>query len=80
MDITNGLLEVNISSPDERKLAYTQLFGAEADGDDRYWATLGALHNLSDGLTISAQWQVDLDAVDGAERGESFALQLRCRF
>ena len=80
VDITNGLFELNISSPDERKLAYTQLLGAEADGDDRYWATLGALQNFSDGLTMSAQWQVDLDAVEGAERGESFALQLRCRF
>ena len=79
-DVTSGLFEVNVTSPDERKLAYTQLLGTDVDGDDRYWANLGALHNFSSGLTLSAQWQVDLDAVEGAERGESFTVQLRCRF
>lgn len=79
-DITTGLFEVNVSSPDERKLAYAQLLGTDADGDDRHWANLGLLNNLSDGTTISAQWRVDLDAMEGGERSESFMLQLRYRF
>ena len=80
VDITNALLEVNISSPDEHRLAYTQLLGTDADGDDKYWANLGALYNFGDDFTLSGQWQVDLDAKEGRERGEGFMLQLRCRF
>jgi len=80
VDITSGLFEVNITSPDERKLAYAQVLGTDADGDDKYWANLGLLNNVSEGLTLSAQWQVDLDALDSSERGESFMLQMRYRF
>ena len=43
VDITNGLFELNVTSPDERRLAYTQLLGTDTDGDDKYWANLGAL-------------------------------------
>ena len=80
VDITTGLFEVNVASPDERKLAYTQLLGTDSDGDDKYWLNLGALHNFGDGLTLSGQWQVDLDAREGSQRGEGFMVQLRCRF
>jgi len=80
VDVVNALIEANVTSPDERQLAYAQLLGTDADGDDKYWANLGALYNVSDGLTLSGQWRVDLDANEGNQRGEAFMLQLRCRF
>jgi len=80
VDIASGLFEVNVTSPDERKLAYAQLLGTDADGDDKYWANIGVLNNLSEGITLSAQWQVDLDAIEGSDRSESLMLQLRYRF
>ena len=50
------------------------------EGDDKYWATVGVLHHVGNGVTLSAQRKVDLDANDGEEPSEAFMLQLRYRF
>jgi hypothetical protein len=79
-DVASGLLEVNCTSAAETELAYVQLFGTDTEGDDKYWATVGALHHVGNGVTLSTQWKVDLDANDGKEPSEAFMLQLRYRF
>ena len=79
-DVASGMLEVNCTSSNEQELAYVQVLGSDTDGDDKYWATLGSLHHLGEGVSLSAQWKVDLDAFDGKERSEAFMLQLRYRF
>ena len=79
-DVVNGMLELNGTSPDDRHLAYAQLIGTDIDGDDKYWANLGTIHYSTDNFSLSSQWKVDLDALEGAERSEAFMLQLRYRF
>ena len=79
-DLTNGMVEVNCTTPDEYGVAYAQLLGTDTEGDDKFWATLGMQRYLGDGVVFSAQWSTDLDALDGADRSEAFMFQLRYRF
>jgi len=79
-DVASGMLEVNCTSSNEQELAYVQFLGTDTDGDDKYWATLGSLHHLGDGVSLSAQWKVDLDALEDDPRSEAFMFQLRYRF
>ena len=79
-DLTTGMVEVNCTTPDEYGLAYAQLFQTDTEGDDKVWATLGTQRHVGDGFVLSAQWSVDLDALEGADRSEAFLFQLRYRF
>jgi len=80
IDAASGLLELNCSTPDEGGTAFLQLLGTETDGDDKYWANLGAAKHLGAGVMLSTQWQVDLDALNGSEPSERIMFQLRYRF
>ena len=80
LDAASGLLEVNCSTPDDGGTAFLQLLGTETDGDDKYWANLGAAKHLGAGVMLSTQWQVDLDALNGSEPSERIMFQLRYRF
>jgi hypothetical protein len=79
-NVASGLLEVNVTNSDERELAYVQLIGTDTEGDDKYWATIGTRLYAGDGVTLSTQWKVDLDANEGEHPSEAFMLQLRYRF
>jgi hypothetical protein len=79
-NVASGLLEVNVTNSDERELAYVQLIGTDTEGDDKYWATIGTRLYTGNGVTLSTQWKVDLDANEGMHPSEAFMVQLRYRF
>jgi len=80
-NVASAMLEVNCTSSNENELAYVQLFGSDdQEKGDEYWATLGGLVHLGGGVTLSAQYKVDLDAWRAPDRSETFMLQLRYRF
>ena len=80
VDLTNGMVEVNCTTPDEYGLAYAQLLGSDTEGDEKFWSTRGMQRYLGDGVVFSAQWSTDLDALEGTDRSEAFMFQLRYRF
>ena len=66
--------------PSCENIALAGSYVVAGQGDDKYWATVRALHHVGDGGTLSTQWEVALDANDGKEPSEAFMLQLRYRF
>ncbi len=77
--ITNGLVELNTHSADERSMAWAQMrsLTAEPGTSDRVRSgVLGAAHRLSNGLTLSAQWTHEFED----DKEDLLLFQVRKRF